>query len=342
MFSTCLFCHRSLDANEVIEHLPIGRRIAFDPARGRLWVVCRHCERWNLTPFDDRWEALEECEREFRGTRLRQSTDNVGLARVKEGLDLVRIGEPLRPEFAAWRYGDQFGRRRRRAILYTAGGVAAVGAVLGGAAMLGIGVGFYPQFAHAFLQSRTAVKVRDGGGRLLRVRYAHLQAARLIQGPVGTPWALELRHVKGRETFHGDEALRIAGLILPKVNRSGASASRVEAAVRDLERLGGPAAFLEAGPRGHVVPASVKRGGALHRLPVPTRLALEMALHEEEEHRALAGELRRLEAAWKEAEEIAAIADRLTVPDDALDALDRARFSRPNPLPPPGSRSSST
>ncbi len=334
MFSTCLFCHRSLDANQVIEHLPIGRRIAFDPARGRLWVVCRHCERWNLTPFDDRWEALEECERHFRGTRLRQSTDNVGLARVKEGLDLVRIGEPLRPEFAAWRYGDQFGRRRRKMVLYSVGGVAAAGAIIGGAAMLGIGVGFYPQFAHAFLQSRTAVKVRDGGGRLLRVRYAHLQAARLVHGPAGTPWALELKHEKGRETFLGNEALRIAGLILPKVNRSGASTPRVESAVRDLERLGGPTAFVEAGLWGHVAPAGAKRGGALHRLPVPTRLALEMALHEEAERQALAGELRRLEVAWKEAEEIAAIADRLTVPEDALEALDRARSSRTAAIPP--------
>jgi uncharacterized protein (DUF2237 family) len=35
-------------------------------------------------------------------------------SRLREGLDLVRIGRPLRPEFAACRYGDQFGRRRRR------------------------------------------------------------------------------------------------------------------------------------------------------------------------------------------------------------------------------------
>ena len=40
-------------------------------------------------------------------------------------------------------------------------------------------------------------------------------------------------------------------------------------------------------------------------------LALEMALHEEQERRALEGELALLDAAWREAEEIAAIADRL-------------------------------
>ena len=42
-------------------------------------------------------------------------------------------------------------------------------------------------------------------------------------------------------------------------------------------------------------------------------LALEMALHEEQERRALQGELTLLESAWREAEEIAAIADRLAV-----------------------------
>ncbi|MDQ6870813.1 MAG: hypothetical protein M3037_02230 [Gemmatimonadota bacterium] len=114
MYSTCLFCKADLGANEAVEHFPVGRRLAFDAAKGRLWVVCRKCERWNLTPIEERWEAIEECERSYRGTKLRVSTDEIGLARLSEGLELVRIGKPLRPEFAAWRYGDQFGRRRRR------------------------------------------------------------------------------------------------------------------------------------------------------------------------------------------------------------------------------------
>jgi hypothetical protein len=117
MYSTCLFCHTDLGANEAVEHFPVGRRLAFDAAKGRLWVVCRRCERWNLTPIEDRWEAIEECERSYRGTKLRVSTDQIGLARLDEGLELVRIGQPLRPEFAAWRYGDQFGRRRRKNIV---------------------------------------------------------------------------------------------------------------------------------------------------------------------------------------------------------------------------------
>src|SRR5881227_259069 len=117
MYAHCIFCHSSLGTNTVIETFPVGRRLAFDAAKGRLWAVCRKCERWNLTPLEERWEAVEDCERRFRAARKRVSTENIGLARLDEGLELVRIGEPLRPEVAAWRYGDQFGRRRRRAIV---------------------------------------------------------------------------------------------------------------------------------------------------------------------------------------------------------------------------------
>ena len=114
MYRTCIYCKKALGSNEVVEEFPVGRRLAFDAAKGRLWVVCRRCERWNLSPLEERWEAVETCEKLFRGTRVRVSSENIGLARHPEGLELVRIGKPLRPEFAAWRYGDQFGTRARR------------------------------------------------------------------------------------------------------------------------------------------------------------------------------------------------------------------------------------
>src|SRR3954470_14762498 len=139
MYTTCLFCHADLGTNEVIESFLVGRRLAFDAAHGRLWVVCRKCERWNLTPVEERWEAVEQCERMFTSTRLRVSTDNIGLARVKEGLELVRIGSPQRPEMAAWRYGDQFGRRGVKYLAYTVGGAAVVAGVIIGGPLLGFG-----------------------------------------------------------------------------------------------------------------------------------------------------------------------------------------------------------
>ena len=54
MFKSCMYCHKRLGNNEVIESFPVGRRLAFDGERGRLWVVCRRCERWNLTPLEER------------------------------------------------------------------------------------------------------------------------------------------------------------------------------------------------------------------------------------------------------------------------------------------------
>lgn len=75
-----------------------------------------------------------------------------------------------------------------------------------------------------------------------------------------------------------------------------------------------PNAFLN-----HLVAGDVYRGskgtpGWIHLMPKPTRLALEMAIHEEDERRALEGELWRLEQAWRDAEEIAAISDNLLLP----------------------------
>src|SRR5690348_839943 len=129
MYSTCLYCTKDLGRNEAIETLPIGRRVAYDPGNGRLWIICRACARWNLVPFESRLEIIDDAERLFHQTKTRFSTDNIGLARLREGLELVRIGPALRPEFAAWRYGARFASRRRRNIVVAAGlGVAAIGA----------------------------------------------------------------------------------------------------------------------------------------------------------------------------------------------------------------------
>ena len=50
-----------------------------------------------------------------------------------------------------------------------------------------------------------------------------------------------------------------------------------------------------------------------------------MAAHEEVERRALEGELAALEAEWREAERIAAIADGLALPDEVERKLREAR-----------------
>jgi hypothetical protein len=50
-----------------------------------------------------------------------------------------------------------------------------------------------------------------------------------------------------------------------------------------------------------------------------------MALHEEAERRALQGELAELERAWRDAEEIAAVADDMFIPSSVTSAMERLR-----------------
>ncbi|MDV7399119.1 hypothetical protein RZS08_47355, partial [Arthrospira platensis SPKY1] len=68
--------------------------------------------------------------------------------------------------------------------------------------------------------------------------------------------------------------------------------------------------------------------GDLGAIPRPARLAIEMAVHEERERLALAGELAELERAWLEAERIACIADRLLVPEAITRRLTELREDR--------------
>ena len=348
MYSTCLFCNGPLGANAAIEHFPVGRRLAFDAAKGRLWVVCRKCERWNLTPLEERWEAIEECERAFRDTRLRVSTDHVGLARLKEGMELVRIGEPQRPEMAAWRYGDQFGRRRRRKYAMLAGGVAVVGAVAVTGSMLGI-IGFGAispatnlfNAARGIYKHRTLVRVPMPGDTTVPMRLTELSKSRLslrdddlvLTIPAVAqrrgPW---YRFETGREEVEitGDAAVRAAAALLPRMNHDGGSKKEVASAVSllesvpDLALVFRQAAATTTTRKRLFQPAT---SGLLSALPQSTRLALEMASHEDAERRALEGELHVLEAAWRDAEEIAGIADDMFLPpsiDESIARMKRA------------------
>lgn len=348
MYSTCLFCNESLGSNESVEAFPVGRRLAFDQAKGRLWVVCPKCERWNLTPLEERWEAIEQAEKLYRDTRRRVATDQVGLARLRDGTTLVRIGEPLRPEFAAWRYGDQFGRRRRKQILIAAGGIAAVGAVFTSAAVAGVGIG---GFAWVFAKSGSSIvrgnpetvvaKIRTEKTGLVHVRRRHLGESSLLRSSDGQ-LALHLRFKNGNADFEGREAERIASIILPKVNRYGGSRKAVASAVAEIEAVGSAEAYVERLSNlspSYTVPARARarrkwwnEGGTpdafkrgLFGLPPQHRLALEMALHEESERRAMQGELEELERAWREAEEIAGISDNLFVPASVSEALDKLK-----------------
>ena len=341
MYSTCLFCHTQLGANEAVEHFPIGRRLAFDAAKGRLWVVCRKCERWNLTPIEERWEAIEECERSFRETKLRVSTDEIGLARLNEGLELVRIGKPQRPEFAAWRYGDQFGRRRRKSVIQGVAittGVIAIPLLGWGLALSFGGVGGLAfQIANhgymQFVRRRVVARVRDGHGNLLSVRGLDAHGIVMLEPTANEPWGLRILHdpvARGgpsswvfgkdpdRTDVRGEDAMRVAGQLLPVLNAGGASSKQVKDAVVLATEHTDPSTTFERAVRLAVTKPSWKvygEGAILSLVSLELRLALEMVSHEDSERRAFEGELYLLEEAWKEAEEIAAIADDMFLPE---------------------------
>jgi len=327
MYSTCMFCNRSLGTNQVVESFAVGRRLAFDAARGRLWVVCGRCERWNLSPVEERWEAVEALERLFRGTRVRVSSENIGLAKHPEGLELVRVGEPLRPEFAAWRYGDQFGRRRKRAIAYGVGGAVVLGGVvIGGLAtgvLSGAVLGQSGNFVNVFMNGRTLAKVKAPDGSVLKLKNPHLRKARLEMGDGG--WDLVVKKGSTEHRWTGEDAHRVAGVLVSRINRHGAGKQAVQDAVRRLDELGSPGEVIRAAARERSRKTFKDRYGVLAKIPAPTRLAVEMALHEEQERRALEGELWLLERRWREAEEIAAISDDLLLPEGTDEFLERHR-----------------
>ena len=323
MYTTCMFCNKPLGSNEVVECFPIGRRLAFDAAKGRLWVVCRKCQRWNLTPLEERWEAVEACERLFRGTRIRASTEHIGIARHAEGLTLVRIGDPLRPEFAAWRYGDQFGRRRRRWVVSMVGGLGLGAAFLAAPIAIPSGLLLTFSWAHmAWAHARPLAKARLSGDdrrdgpvaadEVASFRLNALRSIRLMPDDGESGFRVDVNKAGRRVSFEGENARRVAAAIIPHLNGMGGSRRSVQHAVSEIESLGHPGRFLnKVANREH---ESSTGGIYVYGMPHPTRLALEMALHEEQERRALEGELWILEHAWKEAEEIAAISDNLLLP----------------------------
>jgi hypothetical protein len=349
MYATCLFCQKDLGRNETFETFPVGRRLAFDAAKGRLWVVCRHCERWNLSPLDERWEAIEEAERAYRDTRTRVATDNIGLAKLRDGTTLVRIGQPMRPEFAAWRYGDQFGRRRVRQLAIVGAGLGALGAVIAGGAVVGVGVGSFAwMIANAGKgivrgnPDTVVAKIKAPNGETMHVRRRHLLETSIEPGE-NAPLAITLRYKNGQARFEGEQAMHIASRIIPAANRFGGSKKTVAEAVSTIEAAGSSEQFIERiGSISRVVTRSglkdvAEMSGSFRRrgpsrfmkgsrrrdwntgifaLDSVQRLALEMALHEEAERAAMQGELALLDAAWREAEEIAGISDSLLVPSD--------------------------
>lgn len=328
MWNHCIVCSSDLGANQDLEEFQIGNRLAFDGQRGRLWVVCPRCERWNLVPLEQRWEAVEALERAYRTTPARYSTAEIGLAQLGGGLQIVRIGDPIPGEFAAWRWGSRFGRRKRRLdssvkkgklIKLESGTAWAAGIALAPLvpflapiALFG-GVGYLISLLDARWPVEAAYPM--GLGR------HELRAGGITPSDIAPGWSVHVQRpervvvagggqgfVLRWKEFSGEDAVRLARRALPLLNKRTPQFVTVSDAVNQIATGGGVDRYLvhAAGLKPRWVP--------FRHYPKPILLAMEMALFEVEERRAMEGELERLAEAWREAEEIAAISDDLLPP----------------------------
>ena len=326
MYRSCIFCSAALGSNDSIERFPVGRSLAFDAERGRLWAVCPMCARWNLAPIEERWEAIDDAERLFRDTRLRSQSENVGLAKLADGTRLVRVGQALPGELAAWRYGRQLLRRRHERMALTAV------TLLTGVPGTGAAVGWMADVARFGWKDRNRMRAQripaslSPTGRPLVLPAGTLIDAHLDRADDGA-LLLQVPLYDGTRSvarFRGDDARAVLARTLPILNREGASRDEVRQAVQALAEAPSAEAYIGGVAANRGVLGGQRAEGMKKLTPTGLR-ALEMALHEEQERRALDGELAALEAMWRQAEEIAAIAD--TLPD--LPAPEPPRIAAP-------------
>lgn len=307
MFKTCAFCNASLDGDGGPSGLGVGRRLAFDEWKGRLWVICSRCSRWNLTPLDDRLERIEAVARAARAGRVAAATDQVALIRWQR-YDLVRVGKPMRVELATWRYGERLrSRRRERMMVVVPLSIAAIGLGVAANVAAGGGLGVFVWNMHRIADRlyvalvghrRVTVSeppICDRCGTLMHLRSRHVQYARVVpdaHADIAVVLSCPQCRREGAQLI-GPDAVQVLrqGLTYLNVSRSGRR--RAEDAARVVEEIGGPDRLLRD---------LARRELTLRSLAPERRLALEMAVDER-------AEVEELERQWREAEEIAEIAD---------------------------------
>jgi hypothetical protein len=315
MYRTCIFCLATLGTNRQIDSLPVGRTIAFDRAQRRLWVVCPSCGRWNLAPIEERGRTLAELDELYDRSSRRVRSDPIGVARLPDGLRLIRIGAASAAEVATWRYGRGLPRRRRPSL------VRYLIELLHGSLLA---PGVFNRFA-------VVERVTDPAGALIDVRRCDLDGARFLARPSPDVEARLMRGIEPWLVVTGEDAGNLLDRSLVSVNAQRQSTEALQAATAFLERRGATALLARLGdetmPGADPAPGILRirydgegvwsaewgdiEGRAFRPVPPYRTIALEMARQTELERLAMQGELRGLRSRWEEAEMLAGIADSL-------------------------------
>jgi hypothetical protein len=216
-----------------------------------------------------------------------------------------------------------------------------LGATAGIAGPIAWGAGYL--LAHRWWEGTlTGAKVRTADGRVRIVPGGRLFDACLAypdaRASEGSDWGLWVHFTEGWDLVTGSDAARITARLVRRMNHAGGNRSRVREALNLIRLEGHPEDFLRTLLRERAIGADLPERivvygaggrevkertlmnwlgtrkaftGSIGLLRPAEGLAFEMAFSEERERRAMEGELRLLEEAWREAEEIAAIADGL-------------------------------
>jgi hypothetical protein len=332
MFKTCAFCSAPLDGDGGPSALGVGRRFAFDEWKARLWVICRRCSRWNLTPLDDRLERIDELARVSAQGKQLAATEQVALIRWDK-YDLVRVGKPPRVELATWRYGERLrARARDRAKVVVPLTAAALGLGIAANVALGGSLGIFVWNLHSLadwtyvrIMGRRKVRLLEppvcaSCGSLMELRARHLKYARVVpeaHADIAVLVSCPGCHREGTQLTGPDAVVALRqGLTFLNATRSGRR--RAEDAALVVDRVGGAESLIRDVARREIT---------LRALRPERQLALEMAVDEMEE-------VRELERQWREAEEIAEIADGLlsATPEieEHLQKLREGKKTQPN------------
>ena len=297
--------------------------MAFDPDRGRLWVVCESCHRWNLCPMEERWEALHQLERLVRDkSQLVAETDNIALLNAGE-LFLIRVGKAGLAEQSWWRYGRELHKRRSsffstrsQIAAYTFGAMQYLGELVGlGDEDLSITWDDAPaadilrwrRFGWAAWHGQLDCRYCHSTLRALRydtswwVRPeidAHGRVSVQVPCPRCDPWT-----PKNVYSIEGPESENVLRRVLAYQHIMGAPEVTIRDAARAIEEAGG------TDPQGLEKLVSSQGQKSLWGMGKTHSIALEIAINESVEHRMMAEELKALEFMWKREEDLARIID---------------------------------